>query len=193
MKSDSYWLTFILMKKTATKVLQLSSMNLAAQIYAQELEEMTAQPFTSHYSSDGKAKDRTKKEQIRDRAFSKKIRDNYQHRCSVCRNKVITPKENVLAEGAHIIPWSVSFNDDPRNGISLCRNHHWLFDKLMFTVRPDYTVKISPWLNKNGNNLSEKESLKGRAILLPEKQRYYPAVEALDHHNYRFDQYHKKL
>jgi len=111
----------------------------------------------------------------------------------VCKNRVITPEENALAEGAHIIPWNESFNDDPRNGISLCRNHHWLFDRLMFTIRPDYSVYVSPWLSNQDNYLLEEIPLKKREIFLPEQPKHYPDEEALHHHNERFKEYHNKL
>jgi putative restriction endonuclease len=95
-------------------------------------------------------------------------------------------------EGAHIIPWSESNNDDPRNGLSLCRTHHWMFDKLMLTIRDDYSIRLSYWVERNENRVEETVELKNNQILLPKNERYLPSSEALLHHNERFNQFHKE-
>ena len=36
---------------------------------------------------------------------------------------------HTAVDAAHIIPWSISHNDDPRNGLALCKLCHWSFDE----------------------------------------------------------------
>lgn len=179
--------------KTAKKVSELSSFNYEANIYEKELELLTENEFIIHHSEKGKKKEITVNRQIRDRAFSNNVRKNYNYTCSVCKSKVVTPTESYLVEGAHIIPWSESYNDDPRNGISLCRNHHWLFDRFMMTIREDYSIVFSKWLNKNHNKWDELEMIAGSKILLPENENLYPADEALANHNVEFKRFQSNL
>jgi len=50
-------------------------------------------------------------------------------------------------DAAHIIPWSLSHDDAPRNGMALCRLCHWTFDKGLLTVSARYHVVASPQLS----------------------------------------------
>jgi len=45
-----------------------------------------------------------------------------------------------LIDAAHIIPFASSHNDAPRNGLALCRNHHWGFDASVFSISDDYRL-----------------------------------------------------
>ncbi|UCC54968.1 MAG: HNH endonuclease [Anaerolineaceae bacterium] len=56
------------------------------------------------------------------------------------------PEGQPVVEAAHIIPWRISHNDDPRNGLALCRLCHWTFDEGMLAVSSDYLVNASPRL-----------------------------------------------
>lgn len=178
---------------TANKVTELSSFNCDANRYEKELELLAENDFVTHHSSEGKSREATVSKQVREKAFYNNIRKYYNYTCSVCKSKVTTPNEHYLVEGAHIIPWSVSYNDDPRNGISLCRNHHWLFDKHMLTIRNDYTVQLSPWLKKKENQWDEYIKISGSEILLPSDSKFYPAPEALQHHNEKYESVHNDI
>jgi len=179
--------------ETANKVLELSSVNFDANQYMKELELLVETKFVTHHSGKGKTKKVTVNQQVREKAFSDNIRKNYQYTCSVCKARVQTPTDNYIVEGAHIIPWGESYNDDPRNGISLCRNHHWLFDRSMMTIRPNFTVQLSPWLKKKINQWDEYQTILDSEILLPSDSKFYPAIEALQHHNEEFEKAHKNI
>ena len=179
--------------ETAKRVSELSSFNYDANQYEKQLELLTEKEFVTHHSGKGKTRAAKVNQQVRDNAFSNNVRKNYSYTCSVCKSKVVTPTEYSLVEGAHIIPWGKSYNDDPRNGISLCRNHHWLFDKLMLTIREDYSVEFSSWLNRNENDWEELKRVAGSTIVLPEISKYHPAKEALSYHNEEFDKFHRQL
>ncbi len=179
--------------KTAEKVKKLSSLNYDAHKYSEELRKFTNKKFISHYSEEGKIVESTVNQQVRKQGFRKVIRENYNYTCSVCRTKVVTPVESCHVVGAHIIPWNESYNDDPRNGISLCPNHHWLFDEMMMTIRDDFSVKLSPWLKKNNNTWHEYDLISDTKILLPANSQLYPAKEALMYHNDKFENYHRDI
>lgn len=40
-------------------------------------------------------------------------------------------------DAAHILPWADYELDHVRNGLCLCKLHHWAFDEGLLTVRPD--------------------------------------------------------
>ena len=86
--------------------------------------------------------------EVREQAFRKIILDEYLCLCAVCQSKFILKQEGkeplVEAEAAHIIPKNAKGPDDPRNGLSLCKRHHWAFDNGLFTVTDVKVVKVSP-------------------------------------------------
>ncbi|MEX0719087.1 MAG: HNH endonuclease [Balneolaceae bacterium] len=161
--------------------------------YSIKADMLTGKPFQAFKKSDGKRVLTEKEIQKRDRGFSLNVRRHYDYHCAICKSKILTPAGASLAEGAHIIPWSESYNDDPRNGLALCRNHHWMFDRLLITVRKNFNIEISPVLLKAENHLFRIENINGNTLLLPKNKRFFPAVEALQHHSDRFESYHKDL
>jgi len=66
----------------------------------------------------------TPEDAIRSQAFRRVVLRAYDYRCAACGLRVILD-DLVLAEAAHLIPYATSHDDDPRNGIALCKNHHW--------------------------------------------------------------------
>ena len=83
----------------------------------------------------------------------------------------------MLIDAAHILPFAKHHNDDPRNGLALCKNHHWGFDAGAFGISDDYRIVMS-------KRIVEKMPLvEDRNILaLPTLSEYAPAVEALQWH-----------
>ncbi|MGB1250559.1 MAG: HNH endonuclease [Candidatus Promineifilaceae bacterium] len=84
--------------------------------------------------------------------------------------------------GAHIVPWSVSHNDDPRNGIALCPLCHWIFDVGLLTISIEYKIKTSPQFRTFGNNLEHLKKVNRQPILLPEDTDFYPDPASLLYH-----------
>ena len=65
----------------------------------------------------------------RSTAFRRIVVASYEHTCAICGIRIVTPEGRTAVAAAHIVPWSVSHNDDPRNGMALCGLHHWTFDQ----------------------------------------------------------------
>ena len=179
-------------KVTSEKVMKIGSFNMNAWDYSEEIYSMVAEPFVPYQTDEKKRKLVKRYEQVREAGFSTTVRKNFEYHCAVCRNRLVTPGGQSIVEGAHIIPWSESNNDDPRNGLSLCRTHHWMFDKMMLTIRDDYTILLSKWVERNENKMEETVKLKNSEILLPKDSRYYPSKVALQDHTERFDTFHEK-
>ena len=177
-------------EETTYRLMEIGSMNFQAWRYSDEIVSMVAEPFVAYRTDKNKRKLVERYAQIREAGFTATVRKSYDYNCAVCRNRLVTPGGSTLVEGAHIIPWSMSNNDDPRNGMSLCRSHHWMFDNMMLTIREDFTIRTSYWMERNGNSVEETVKLKNREILVPDDTRFQPSVEALLHHNERFEEFH---
>jgi hypothetical protein len=78
----------------------------------------------------------------RDVAFRLEIRRAYSARCAVCGDALSTPDGNPEVEAAHIYPKSLDGSDDLRNGIALCRRHHWALDVGWMAFDDDLRVII---------------------------------------------------
>ena len=140
----------------------------------EQLKREAERPFKSRV--------RERKEEtyfLRHTLFPKVIRGIYHDECAICGLSTRCGSSTIL-DGAHIIPFSESHNDDPRNGISLCKNHHWGFDRGWFTVSVDYRVEVSPQL-VNGTGYVTA----GVLIRLPVAPILHPAPDALRWHRER--------
>lgn len=68
--------------------------------------------------------------------FKRKIREVYDFRCVMCGSR-FPPTElnkNPGVDAAHILPWASFDLDEPRNGLALCKIHHWAFDEHLLTI-----------------------------------------------------------
>jgi hypothetical protein len=68
-------------------------------------------------------------EAVRDTAFGRVVRRAYDYRCAACGLRVVLEGGLYIVDAAHLIPFAESHDDDPRNGIALCKNHHWAMDR----------------------------------------------------------------
>jgi putative restriction endonuclease len=117
----------------------------------------------------------------RSTAFRRIVVQAYNHTCAMCGIRVVTPEGRTAVAAAHIVPWSVSHNDDPRNGMALCGLHHWTFDQGMVGVTPDYQIKVSPTIPTE-EAAEPLLSLADRELRRPTDQFIWPAKPALRWH-----------
>jgi hypothetical protein len=125
----------------------------------------------------------------RDRAFRAIVLEEYKSQCAVCQSKFllkqVDEEDLVEAEAAHIIPVKEMGPDDPRNGLSFCRRHHWAFDMGLFTVTDSKTVKLSPAVLRAERRQFDLEEYEGQALVGPASEICRPAEEALHWHQKR--------
>ncbi len=119
------------------------------------------------------------KSTYRSTAFARIIREIYDYRCAACGLR-LNLNGLVIIDAAHLIPFSESRDDDPRNGIALCKNHHWAMDKFLIVPGTDKLWHVSPELDDRIEGCKEIISLNKRKILLPQDEKYYPKAESLD-------------
>ncbi len=119
---------------------------------------------------------------IRTAGFRQAIMRIYDYTCAVCQLYVLTLDGESVTEAAHIIPFTISGNNDVRNGISLCQLHHWSFDRGLISVDRNYKVIVSELMLERGPTEWLLTTLRGKSILLPDHNEFYPAQEALGWH-----------
>ncbi|HML24390.1 MAG TPA: HNH endonuclease [Aggregatilinea sp.] len=99
-------------------------------------------------------------------AFKIGIRTLYGERCAICGERRVGPDNIPEAQSAHIYPKARNGSDDLRNGICLCRFHHWAFDAGWMSIANDLTILVKENLPEdNAYNLIRR--YKGCPIAIP--------------------------
>ncbi len=121
----------------------------------------------------------------RDAAFRRTILEIYDYRCAACGMRVLLDQSMSLVEAAHLIPFGVSRNDKPTNGLALCPNHHWAMDRHLIAPCPDAKRLAGVW-RVNGERLDDRiegqrelVALGGKPVIPPAETKFYPAIESL--------------
>jgi putative restriction endonuclease len=122
---------------------------------------------------------------VRDGAFRRIIISIYEHRCAFCGLQVFNTLENIV-DGAHIKPFSKFYDDRIDNGLSLCKNHHWAFDRFWFTLNDDFTIVVSDTLREDSPHARPIKDFHGDRIMLPVRAEYRPRPDALQWHRQSF-------
>lgn len=123
--------------------------------------------------------------------FRQQVRDAYRSTCLFCGLRLPPTAENTAGvDAAHILPWADYDLDDVRNGVCLCKLHHWAFDEGLLTLSYSegaYVVMvpedIRATLEVAGDfSLELLESVVGQvpATRLPIQSSKWPAPELLD-------------
>lgn len=117
---------------------------------------------------------------VRNRAFAKELLVLYDFKCSLCRSSI---RFAGLAEveAAHIWPVSAGGADDLRNGLALCRTHHWCFDQLLWTVDEGGKVIVAQEASST-DRLGALKKLHGKLLASPSDRRANPHEDVLARH-----------
>lgn len=119
---------------------------------------------------------------VRDQGFRRAVVKVYDHRCAFCGVRMLTVDGHSAVDAAHIVPWSISHNDDPRNGMALCRLCHWTFDEGLACVSPKYILLLSPEMRSSLNVPGHLLTLESRPILGPAEPGFMPNLDSLHWH-----------
>ena len=105
------------------------------------------------------------------RDFSSGVRKAWRHTCAFCGLKLPGRKGSIDsgADAAHILPWAEYDLDDIRNGITLCKIHHWAFDQAVLILRCEgqqYFIEPSPRMD--AFEVSTQDKLRAVVGSIPE-------------------------
>ena len=100
----------------------------------------------------------------------------YGYKCAITGKSIRYKNLNNL-EAAHIQPKAQAGTFLPCNGLALCRDMHWAFDKGLITITDDYTVLVHDEIKDTV--LSE---FNGKKINVPTDPYFQPEKKFLKHH-----------
>lgn len=165
---------------------------LIARYFPEEREKLAAvagahliRPSDTFSPSDAEKGMREEMPPGRDGAFRRTILEVYDYRCSACGVRVVLDQTVSLVEAAHLIPFNVSRNDKPTNGIALCPNHHWAMDRHLIAPCPDKRRRAGVW-RVNEERLDDRiegqrdlVAIKDKPVIPPSEEKFYPDMDGL--------------
>lgn len=163
------------------KVVELGQISAEAFQYSLELLGRSKTRFRLRLKEEGEGQE-SYHAVSRSTAFRRVVGKAYDYTCAICRIRVFTPEGRSVVVAAHIVPWSESHSDDPRNGMALCGLHHWTFDQGILGVTPDYRVDVSPAVPADEQGSEPIVRLEGHELHLPAERSLRPAKRALRWH-----------
>lgn len=117
----------------------------------------------------------------RTEGFRRVVLHEYTYACAVC-GTMFRLNDLVEAIASHIVPKHQHGTDDPHNGLSLYRTHHWAFDTSLFTLSDAYTILVSPAVQRAEMRNFALVTMTGQPIALPAHEIVHPHHDALHWH-----------
>lgn len=109
-------------------------------------------------------------------SFRDFVMTGYKQKCAITGN-VIQYKSFMNLEAAHIWPRSHKGLYLPSNGIALCRDMHWAFDKGMFTIGDDFKIIVHPDVESD-----YLQQYNNKSLYIPENAFFRPDINNLHYH-----------
>lgn len=79
----------------------------------------------------------------REARFRLRVVAAYEYTCALTGYRLTTVDGATIVDAAHIRRFADSGDNDPRNGLALCKNAHWMFDEGLWTLTDDLTVEVA--------------------------------------------------
>lgn len=114
----------------------------------------------------------------RARAFRNLVIEEYGGRCAICGCGLRLSSGATELEAAHVIPKSEKGVDDVRNGLALCRTHHWAFDNWLIGILPNGILRIAPIVSTLPQNVSLL-NYDGKHLLSPKNEQNAVHLDAI--------------
>lgn len=111
----------------------------------------------------------------REARFRVRVVTAYNYTCALTGYRLTTITAGSIVDAAHIHEFRDSRNNDPRNGIALCKNAHWTFDKGLWTISDDYRVIVAVGqFTEDGPDAERLEQCHGNRLSLPREKALWP-------------------
>jgi putative restriction endonuclease len=111
----------------------------------------------------------------REARFRLNIVAAYNYTCALTGYRLTTIGGASIVDAAHIHQFADSRNNDPRNGLALCKNAHWLFDNGLWTLSDDYRVIIAEGcFAEDGTDQKLLRDYHGQRVHLPGDPALWP-------------------
>jgi putative restriction endonuclease len=128
------------------------------------------------------------RKQRREARFRLTVVSVYDYTCALTGYRLTTISAGSIVDAAHIHQFADSRNNDPCNGLALCKNAHWLFDQGLWTIANGYTVIVA--LGQFAEQSPDQKPLRdyhGQKIRLPNDPAFWPSqVHLVWHRKHKF-------
>jgi putative restriction endonuclease len=126
--------------------------------------------------------------QGREARFRLNIVAAYNYTCALTGYRLTTITGSSIVDATHIHQFSDSRNNNPRNGLALCKNAHWLFDHGLWTLSDDYgVITAAGRFVEAGSDQKLLRDYHGQKIFLPADAALWPnPVHVAWHRQHRF-------
>ena len=115
--------------------------------------------------------------------FAIKVCSEYRYTCALTGYRCVTGDGTTIVDAAHIEAWSKTQNDDPRNGLALCKNAHWMFDEGLWSVDDDFRVVVNKRrFTEHGPDFLRLGMYAGRHLQFDPATSLRPSLEQLRKH-----------
>jgi putative restriction endonuclease len=115
------------------------------------------------------------KKQGREVRFRLNVVAAYNYTCALTGYRLTTISSGSIVDAAHIHQFADSRNNDPHNGLALCKNAHWLFDNGLWTISDEYTVLVAAGrFSEDSPNQMPLSDFHGRQLFLPAERSLWP-------------------
>ena len=119
----------------------------------------------------------------RDVRFRLDIVAAYNYTCALTGYRVTTIDGASIIDAAHIHQFSESRNNDPKNGIALCKNAHWMFDQGLWSLDDDYRIIVAhSAFDEDTRDQKSLRDFHGLKIALPSNTNLWPDPQHLAWH-----------
>jgi putative restriction endonuclease len=128
------------------------------------------------------------REKGRDARFRLKVVAAYNYTCALTGYQLMTLSSGTIVDAAHIHQFARSRNNEPQNGLALCKNAHWLFDHGLWTITDDHVIVVA--LEEFSEDNPDQKGLReyhGSKIRLPDDPELWPsAIHLAWHRRHKF-------
>lgn len=122
----------------------------------------------------------TTSRKTRSALFRRRVTKYYDQTCAVCGSTRRTPEGNPEVEAAHIYPRRENGRDHYRNGLALCRLHHWAFDSGWLSMTDEFEILVRQ--DEEREEHGEFVELEGQELHLPSNEEHRPHPKYLKKH-----------
>jgi|TARA_Y100000310_G_scaffold341424_1_gene440520 putative restriction endonuclease len=120
-------------------------------------------------------------EKARSAAFRHVVLEAYDYRCAATGYRIVLPDSTAMVEAAHIVPFSVTNDDSPSNGIALSPNMHWAMDRNIIAPGPDLKWHVSDIIDLRIPDFRPFAELAGAGVFAPnDNSQFAPSKDALE-------------
>lgn len=121
----------------------------------------------------------------RDSRFKSEVLGGYYFTCALTGYRLDTESTS-LVQAAHIHQHAVSGNDDPRNGLALTPDAHWMFDQGLWTAAPEgdgFLIRVATERFRESSPEGRRlAGFHGRRLYFHAEARLRPLAEHLGWH-----------